>query len=71
MLMNLILKGLLDEVQVAKVIVACKKDIAEFIYTQMKEQLYYEALKEADFNNDYAYLCEVFYRYKNYIPCTS
>lgn len=23
---------------------------------------YYEALKEADLNNDYSYLCEVFYR---------
>lgn len=26
----------------------------------MKEQFYYEALKEADLNNDYAYVCEVF-----------
>lgn len=35
-------KTYLDEVQVAKVIVARKKDIAEFIYIQMKEQFYYE-----------------------------
>lgn len=32
----------LDDTQVAKVIFARKKDIAEFIYIQMKEQFYYE-----------------------------
>lgn len=32
----------LDEVKVAKVIVTRKKDIAQFIYTQMKEKFYYE-----------------------------